>query len=124
MDNGCIRPNCLLGAYHINFSELNSTSYGFIFQTWGEKGFLLTLGSLDFAGGTPVHIASGFAGLAMTMVLGKRVGFEDDVKEWKAHNISNVFLGTALLWFGWIGFNGGSALAGTPRAAMAAMGEI
>lgn len=80
------------------------------------------MGSLDFAGGTPVHICSGFAGLAMTLVLGKREGFED-VKQWKAHNISNVFLGTALLWFGWLGFNGGSALAGTPRAAMAATGN-
>lgn len=79
------------------------------------------MGSLDFAGGTPVHICSGFAGLAMTMVIGKREGFEQE-KEWKPHNISNVFLGTALLTFGWFGFNGGSALAGTSRAAMASMG--
>lgn len=80
------------------------------------------MGSLDFAGGTPVHICSGFAGLAMTMVIGKREGFDKDT-EWKAHNISNVFLGTALLTFGWIGFNGGSALSGTSRASMAAMGK-
>ncbi|KAI9350002.1 ammonium transporter AmtB-like domain-containing protein [Zopfochytrium polystomum] len=74
-------------------------------------------GGLDFAGGGPVHIASGFAGLAYCIVLGKRrrVGNE----EFKPHNLANVFLGTALLWFGWFAFNGGSAVAGTARAAMA-----
>ncbi|KAJ3135185.1 hypothetical protein HK101_004267 [Irineochytrium annulatum] len=74
-------------------------------------------GGLDFAGGGPVHIASGFAGLAFCIVLGKRrrVGLE----EFKPHNLANVFLGTALLWFGWFAFNGGSALAGTARAGMA-----
>ncbi|KAJ3270380.1 hypothetical protein HDU76_011171, partial [Blyttiomyces sp. JEL0837] len=74
-------------------------------------------GGLDFAGGGPVHIASGFAGLAFCLILGKRrrVGQE----EFKPHNLANVFLGTALLWFGWFAFNGGSALAGTARAAMA-----
>ncbi|KAJ3102481.1 hypothetical protein HDU96_009614 [Phlyctochytrium bullatum] len=76
-------------------------------------------GGLDFAGGGPVHIASGFAGLAFSLVLGqrRRVGNE----EFKPHNLVNVFLGTALLWFGWYGFNGGSANAGTARAAMAAL---
>ncbi|KAI9355103.1 ammonium transporter AmtB-like domain-containing protein [Zopfochytrium polystomum] len=74
-------------------------------------------GGLDFAGGGPVHIASGFAGLAYCIILGKRrrVGTE----EFKPHNLANVFLGTALLWFGWFAFNGGSAVAGTARAAMA-----
>lgn len=92
------------------------------FQTWSTNGWLAVLGSLDYAGGTPVHIASGFAGLAMALVLGKRAGFEGS-KEWKPHNLSNVFLGTAILWFGWFGFNGGSAIAGTARAAMAASGK-
>lgn len=59
----------------------------------------------------------------MTLVLGKRAGYETEAKDWKAHNISNVFLGTAMLWFGWFGFNGGSAIAGSSRAAMAATGE-
>lgn len=69
-----------------------------------------------------MHITSGFAGLAKALALGKRKGFADHGKEWKPHNLSNVFLGTAMLWFGWFGFNGGSALAGTSRAAMAASG--
>lgn len=58
----------------------------------------------------------------MTIVIGKREGFNKG-KDWETHNVSNVFLGTALLSFGWIGFNGGSTLAGTARAAMAAMGN-
>lgn len=58
----------------------------------------------------------------MTLVLGKRSGFDTQAKEWKAHNISNVFLGTAMLWFGWFGFNGGSSLSGSSRGAMAAAG--
>lgn len=59
----------------------------------------------------------------MSLAVGKRRNFEKS-KEWKPHNLSNVFLGTALLWFGWIGFNGGSAIAGTSRAAMAATGIV
>lgn len=90
-------------------------------QTWATNGWLYKLGGLDYAGGGPVHIASGFAGLAMSLAVGKRKNFENS-KEWKPHNLSNVFLGTALLWFGWFGFNGGSAVAGTSRAAMAATG--
>ncbi|KAJ1552287.1 hypothetical protein HK405_011910 [Cladochytrium tenue] len=74
-------------------------------------------GGMDFAGGGPVHISSGFAGLAYAIMLGKRrrVGIE----EFRPHHLVNVFLGTALLWFGWFAFNGGSASAGTARAAMA-----
>lgn len=74
------------------------------------------LGGLDFAGGGPVHMASGFSGLAYAIMLGKRKNPGNS----KPHNISNVFLGTALLWFGWFGFNGASAVGATPRAAMAA----
>lgn len=95
----------------------------FCVQTWASNGWLLKLGSLDFAGGTPVHIASGFAGLAKALILGKRSGFDAESKQWKPHNLSNVMLGTAILWFGWFGFNGGSAVAGTSRAAMAAAGN-
>lgn len=75
------------------------------------------LGSLDFAGGGPVHIASGFAGLAFCMFLGKRKGLAEPHKP---HNMTNVFLGTALLWFGWYGFNGGSSITSTARGGMAA----
>ncbi|KAI8141165.1 ammonium transporter AmtB-like domain-containing protein [Fennellomyces sp. T-0311] len=89
--------------------------------TWNPKGWSAKLGGLDFAGGTPVHIASGFASLAYAIILGKRRGHGSITQgeEFKPHNMSNVVLGTAFLWFGWFGFNGGSALAGNMRAAMA-----
>jgi Amt family ammonium transporter len=80
------------------------------------------VGGLDFAGGGPVHMASGAAGLAFCIILGNRKNFGQE--EFRAHSVSNVFLGTALLWFGWFGFNGGSALSATPRAGMAAMVTI
>ncbi|TPX37519.1 hypothetical protein SmJEL517_g00502 [Synchytrium microbalum] len=91
--------------------------------TWNVNGWLHNLGgagngSFDFAGGGPVHIASGFGGLAYAMVLGVR--YRRGNEEFKPHNLVNVFLGTTLLWFGWVAFNGGSALAASPRASMAA----
>ncbi|KAI9288998.1 ammonium transporter AmtB-like domain-containing protein [Umbelopsis sp. AD052] len=85
--------------------------------TWNPAGWSFQMGGLDFAGGTPVHISSGFASLAYCVILGKRQGHGKE--DFKPHNMSNVVLGTALLWFGWFGFNGGSALAGSMRAAMA-----
>jgi len=72
-------------------------------------------GSLDFAGGTVVHISSGFAALAVALVIGKRVGFGSYTME--PHNIPMTLLGAALLWFGWFGFNAGSALAANSLAA-------
>jgi Amt family ammonium transporter len=84
---------------------------------WNPNGWSFKLGGLDFAGGTPVHISSGAAALAYAIVVGKRHGHGTD--EFKPHNIANVVLGTALLWFGWFGFNGGSALAANARAATA-----
>ncbi|CAO3623936.1 unnamed protein product [Cunninghamella echinulata] len=96
--------------------------YDFIaYWTWNPNGWSVKLGGLDFAGGTPVHISSGFASLAYAIVLGKRKGHGSvtQAHDFKPHNMSNVVLGTALLWFGWFGFNGGSALSGNLRAAMA-----
>ncbi|CAH1763549.1 14205_t:CDS:2 [Entrophospora sp. SA101] len=87
--------------------------------TWNPNGWSFKLGGLDFAGGTPVHISSGAAALAYAIVVGKRHGHGTDTDEFKPHNIANIVLGTALLWFGWFGFNGGSALAANGRAAMA-----
>lgn len=89
--------------------------------TWNSNGWSFKLGGLDFAGGTPVHISSGFASLAYALILGKRRGHGSITKahEFKPHNMSNVVLGTAFLWFGWFGFNGGSALSANLRAAMA-----
>ena len=78
------------------------------------------IGSYDYAGGCPVHVASGFAALAYCLIVGKRKVLSMN-EEPKAHNLANVFLGTALLMFGWFGFNGGSAIASSPRAAMAAL---
>ncbi|KAI8994472.1 ammonium transporter AmtB-like domain-containing protein [Pilobolus umbonatus] len=91
------------------------------YWTWNPSGWSFALGGLDFAGGTPVHITSGFASLAYAIVIGRREGHEEKKEEFKPHNMSNVVLGTALLWFGWFGFNGGSALAGNARAAMACL---
>ncbi|CAG8514775.1 290_t:CDS:2 [Ambispora leptoticha] len=84
---------------------------------WNPNGWSANLGGLDFAGGTPVHISSGAAALAYCIILGKRHGHGTD--EFKPHNVAHILLGTTLLWFGWFGFNGGSALSGNLRAAMA-----
>ncbi|MER8187445.1 ammonium transporter [Kitasatospora sp. NPDC094015] len=74
-------------------------------------------GVIDFAGGTAVHINAGMAGLALCLVLGKRVGFKKDPM--RPHSLPLVMLGTGLLWFGWFGFNAGSALAANGVAGMA-----
>jgi len=76
---------------------------------WGVGGWLKDLGALDFAGGTVVHINAGIAALATALFIGKRSGY--DKKPIPPHNLPHVVLGTALLWFGWYGFNAGSALA-------------
>jgi len=76
---------------------------------WGVGGWLRDLGALDFAGGTVVHINSGIAALATCLLIGRRKGY--DKKPIPPHNLPHVMLGTALLWFGWFGFNAGSALA-------------
>lgn len=80
-------------------------------------GYLAGKGVLDFAGGTAVHINAGAAGLALALVLGKRVGFKRDPM--RPHSIPLVILGTGLLWFGWFGFNAGSALGANGTAALA-----
>jgi Amt family ammonium transporter len=75
---------------------------------WGSGGWLLNLGTLDFAGGSVVHINAGVSALALVMLLGRRRGFPKDAME--PNNIPMVVLGAGLLWFGWFGFNAGSAL--------------
>jgi len=84
---------------------------------WGEGGWLLELGALDFAGGTVVHISSGVSALAMILVLGKRRGYPTE--KFVPHNLTMTLLGAGLLWFGWFGFNAGSALGANGTAAMA-----
>ena len=84
---------------------------------WGDGGWLSMLGALDFAGGTVVHINVGFAALAVAIVIGPRKGYQKEPME--ASNIPYVLLGTGLLWLGWFGFNGGSALAANGTAVLA-----
>lgn len=80
-------------------------------------GWSAQLGALDFAGGTVVHISSGFSALAIALVIGKRIGYGSYVME--PHNIPMAMLGAGILWFGWFGFNSGSALAANGLAASA-----
>lgn len=84
--------------------------YPLAHMVWGEGGLLgaAGLGSIDFAGGNVVHISSGVSGLVLCMLLGRRQGYEHT--SYRIHNIPFVVLGMALLWFGWFGFNAGSAL--------------
>lgn len=82
---------------------------------WTPDGWLTKLGALDYAGGLVVEIASGASALAMALVLGPRVGFKTDAM--RPHNLPFVLLGAGLLWFGWFGFNAGSALAANGIAA-------
>jgi len=84
---------------------------------WGVGGWLHNMGVLDFAGGTVVHITAGFSALAIALVIGKRIGYGKDNME--PSNIPLVVLGAVLLWFGWFGFNGGSALAANGLAVQA-----
>lgn len=76
--------------------------------TWNANGWSFVLGVLDFAGGTPVHISSGTAALAISIYLGKRRGYGTERLAYKPHNTAYVALGTVFLWFGWFGFNGGT----------------
>ncbi len=76
---------------------------------WGVGGWIRNLGALDFAGGTVVHINSGIAALAAALIIGKRKGFGR--QQMLPHNVPLVVLGAVLLWFGWFGFNAGSAIA-------------
>ena len=81
---------------------------------WGIGGWLRDLGALDFAGGTVVHINSGIAALAAALVIGKRKGYGHE--PFHPHNLPMTILGASILWFGWFGFNAGSALAGNGLA--------
>ncbi|NQE88435.1 ammonium transporter [Nocardia terpenica] len=82
---------------------------------WGPGGWLAHFGALDFAGGMVVEIASGASALALALVLGPRIGFKVDAM--RPHNLPFVLLGAGILWFGWFGFNAGSALAANGIAA-------
>ncbi|MFB8041099.1 ammonium transporter [Streptomyces hydrogenans] len=90
---------------------------------WGPGGWITqSLGALDFAGGLVVEIASGASGLALCLVLGPRLGFKKDAM--RPHNLPMVLLGAGLLWFGWLGFNGGSALGANGLAAASLLNTL
>ena len=93
--------------------------YPMAHMVWGDGGFLATIGSVDFAGGNVVHISSGVSALVLAIYLGQRRGYAKAT--YRTHNIPFVFLGAAMLWFGWFGFNAGSALKADGLAAHAFM---
>lgn len=93
--------------------------YPMAHMVWGDGGFIKGLGAVDFAGGNVVHISSGVSGLVACIMLGRRRGY--GMMSYKPHNIPFVVLGAALLWFGWFGFNAGSALSSGSLAVHAFM---
>lgn len=93
--------------------------YPMAHMVWGSGGFLAEIGSVDFAGGNVVHISSGVSGLVLALILGKRSGYGQISV--RPHNVPFVVLGAFLLWFGWFGFNAGSALAADGLAVHALM---
>ena len=113
-----ITPALIVGAFAERMSFKALVVFGLLWATvvydvvahwvWGVGGVLRTLGALDFAGGTVVHITAGVAALACVLYMGARKGFGKD--EMRPHNVPLTVLGAGLLWFGWFGFNAGSAL--------------
>jgi Amt family ammonium transporter len=113
-----ITPALIVGAFAERFKFAAFCAFSLLWTTlvydpvahwvWGKGGFLGGMGALDFAGGTVVHINAGMAALVCALVLGKRIGHPDKISP--PHNLPFAVLGAALLWFGWFGFNAGSAL--------------
>ena len=120
-----ITPALIVGAIADRFKFSSLIAFVVLWSTfvyspiahwvWAEGGWLFAMGALDFAGGTVVHISSGFSALIAVIVIGKRKGKITG----EPHNIPYVLLGTAMLWFGWFGFNAGSALAANDQAVSA-----
>jgi Amt family ammonium transporter len=127
MEFGCVTAAILLGGVAERGRVLPAMVFIFCWMTlvycplaywpWGVGGWAFKWSVLDFAGGGPVEIGSGVGGLAYAWVLGRRE--EKELINFRPHNVSLVALGTALLWFGWLGFNGGSAFGANLRAIMA-----
>ena len=123
-----ITPGLILGAFAERMKFSAFVVFSLLWATlvydpvchwmWGVGGFLKEMGALDFAGGVVVHINAGIAALVCALVLGKRKGYPSHMSP--PHNLPLAVLGAGLLWFGWFGFNGGSAL-GANRLAVSAM---
>ena len=124
-----ITPALILGAFaeRIKFSAavlfcllwVTVVYFPIAHMVWDAKGYLFGLGALDFAGGTVVHINAGFAGLVGALMVGKRVGFGKDMMA--PHSMTLTYVGAAMLWFGWFGFNCGSNLEASGGAMLAAV---
>lgn len=122
-----ITPALILGAFaeRIRFSTLlvfvllwSSLVYDPVAHwVWGIGGWIRNMGALDFAGGTVVHITAGMSALAAALIIGRRKDYGD--VNMKPHNVPMIILGAGILWFGWFGFNAGSALAANGLAASA-----
>lgn len=122
-----ITPALIIGAYaeRVKFSAFLVFTLlwaTFVYDplahwVWGTGGWLKNMGAMDFAGGIVVHVSSGISALVLAIMLGKRVGYNH--KPIRPHNLPFTILGAALLWFGWFGFNAGSALAADGIAANA-----
>jgi Amt family ammonium transporter len=127
MEFACVTAGILMGGIAERGRVMPAMVFIFLWMTivycplaywaWGVKGWALKWGVLDFAGGGPVEIGSGVAGLAYSWVLGRR--HERELLNFRPHNVSMVAVGTSLLWFGWLGFNGGSAFGANLRAVIA-----
>ena len=115
---GSIADRVKFGAFVLFVGLWIALVYGPIAHwVFSPEGWLFQRGALDFAGGTVVHANAGAAGLAMCLVLGRRLGWPNE--QMRPHNVPFVLLGAGLLWFGWFGFNAGSALGANETAGFA-----
>jgi len=108
--SGAIADRAKFAAWMVFVPVWSVTVYSVVAHwVWAPSGWLAKMGVLDYAGGLVVEIVSGSSALALALVLGPRIGFK--VEAMRPHNLPFVLLGVGLLWFGWFGFNAGSALA-------------
>jgi ammonium transporter, Amt family len=120
---GAIADRMKFGSFCVFVSLWSVLIYSVVAHwVWGGGWIGAKLHAIDFAGGTVVHINAGIAGLALTVLMGKRVGWPKE--QMKPHNVPFVLLGAGLLWFGWIGFNAGSELAADTVAGYAMLNSI